>query len=457
MPLATKNGSLIIQSGRIVESCACCTCDCVQGFVAFDGSGRRFRFAKLIDADTCYFTPVAQRHTDGTDGYYVVEAQRLCGLGKNAGVITESYGGYLSLGYAPIGGRSSSVPTTHQNNSPANSATFTSIIMDANCNNSTGEKIGWLLFDELPPATKPTSDDCTTGCCFETIATGGGACCVVPKCQCVGTNQKFLAGGTCATGACCDTAYIDSAGQPRCTVVPECNCIGPTKTFKGAGTTCSGTAPCCPTGMCCGGDYINVSGGTTRNVCRTTTEADCIARGGRYIPCLTCDPLLVEGGVNYCVRSCYCDDGTTFRPSSVTVVINNKREAGRTLTDPYHGYNWNGTYVVDTSRQINCEFAWNKYDVPVPASLQPIIGPTCLLILRWGLQTNLRYSSFVFGLYANNNQWAGGDTDYGGSNIPLSEQRAALCNGQVITNLLLNTDNGLPTFTIFSNGSNPLP
>jgi hypothetical protein len=141
----------------------------------------------------------------------------------------------------------------------------------------------------------------------------------------------------------------------------------------------------------------------------------------------------------------------------VTVVINNKREAGRTLTDPYHGYNWNGTYVVDTSRQINCEFAWNKYDVPVPASLQPIIGPTCLLILRWGLQTNLRYSSFVFGLYANNNQWAGGDTDYGGSNIPLSEQRAALCNGQVITNLLLNTDNGLPTFTIFSNGSNPLP
>ena len=250
MTIATKNGAIILKDGKLAENCGCCGCDCIKGFAAFDGSSRRFMYATLIDADTCYFTHPDDRY-EGTDGYYVVESTRLCSVGSNSGVVTESYGGYKKYRVATVG-MIVTVPTGHGNNSTANSATFTSLVINAGCGNPYGDKIGWQLSQELPPAAPPTDDDCKTGCCSETQATGGSLCCVVPKCRCKASNQTFVAGGTCEAGACCDGT--------TCSVKPACQCQGTGKTFKGVGTVCAPN-PCVACSGCTASHptYLNIT------------------------------------------------------------------------------------------------------------------------------------------------------------------------------------------------------
>lgn len=130
------------------SSCEPNPCFC-EGFRAFDGSNQFFRYATLVDNDTCYFT------ADENDGGFVVEwgGACLCGvtngntsMRENSGHVISSYGGYTSL--YPVG-TCVTVPASQSATSVHNSATWHSFGTSAACGNPEGDKIGWRLSDNI--------------------------------------------------------------------------------------------------------------------------------------------------------------------------------------------------------------------------------------------------------------------------------------------------------------------
>ena len=130
------------------SSCEPNPCIC-EGFRAFDGSNQYFRYATLVDDDTCYFTDPPN------DGGFVVEwdsafqcevTQANTSMRGNSGKVISATGGY-SPRY-PIGTQVT-IPRTHSSPSTHNSATFTSLGKSAQCGNPEGDKIGWRLSDSI--------------------------------------------------------------------------------------------------------------------------------------------------------------------------------------------------------------------------------------------------------------------------------------------------------------------
>jgi hypothetical protein len=125
---------------------------CCEGFRAFDGSAKYYRYAKYFDDDTCYI------RVTKNDGYFVVRwtggnSRVNTPTCTNSGIVVEVTGALTD--YYPLNRCGVSVPTSHQNNSPANSATFTSAGINAGCGNPNGDKIGWLLYDEIQCTGNP--------------------------------------------------------------------------------------------------------------------------------------------------------------------------------------------------------------------------------------------------------------------------------------------------------------
>jgi hypothetical protein len=143
----TAKGEVWHGEGSSCESNPCCC----EGFRAFDNSFKFYRYAKYIDNDTCYFT------ADKNDGYYVVKWNG--GLSKantrtcaNSGVIVEVAGGQRSYRKE---GACEEVPYNVGVSAPANSATFKSLGRSDACGNPLGDKIGWMLYDEIPCLINP--------------------------------------------------------------------------------------------------------------------------------------------------------------------------------------------------------------------------------------------------------------------------------------------------------------
>jgi hypothetical protein len=131
-----------------------CCCDDECGFPAFDGSGRRYKYAMLIDFDTCYFTARSQRvlpdgtpSPDGFDGFFVVEAD--CTSSPTVGKVIYSFGGFAGR-YPYRVGDTPAVPTTWPISAPVNSATYAPTAVNAGCGNPNGDKVGWVLMDKYP-------------------------------------------------------------------------------------------------------------------------------------------------------------------------------------------------------------------------------------------------------------------------------------------------------------------
>jgi hypothetical protein len=136
-----------------------CCCDDECGFPAFDGSGRRYKYAMLIDFDRCYYTSPDQRVLpDGTpspagfDGFFVAEAdctRTPLQNNRTAGKIIYSFGGFATSVIYSVG-NPISVPRAADVNSPANSATYASLGFGPGCGNPDGDKVGWVLMDKYP-------------------------------------------------------------------------------------------------------------------------------------------------------------------------------------------------------------------------------------------------------------------------------------------------------------------
>lgn len=131
------------------SSCEPNPCFC-QGFKAFDGSAQYFRYATLVDNDTCYFT------NDGNDGGFVVEWDIECScsvtqantsMRANSGKIVNSYGGYPGAGYTV--GKCIAIPTDQGAIVATSSATWHSFGRSEACGNPEGDKIGWRLSDSI--------------------------------------------------------------------------------------------------------------------------------------------------------------------------------------------------------------------------------------------------------------------------------------------------------------------
>lgn len=125
-------------------------CFC-KGFKAFDGSNQWFRYARLIDEDTCYLNGARY------DGGILLEWNEACccsvtavntALRENSGKVIDSYGAYQTLDYYPLGS-CVTIPLGHVATSVHNSATFCSLGKSVGCGNPEGDKIGWQLSSSI--------------------------------------------------------------------------------------------------------------------------------------------------------------------------------------------------------------------------------------------------------------------------------------------------------------------
>jgi hypothetical protein len=131
------------------SSCDTNPCFC-EGFKAFDGSEAYYRYARLIDEDTCYAT------NDRNDGYMIVQWTAslpcACGVTKanttlktHSGVVVETTGAYVDA--YPIGS-CYNIPAGYITESIYNSATFASYGSSDVCGNP-GDKLGWMLYSAV--------------------------------------------------------------------------------------------------------------------------------------------------------------------------------------------------------------------------------------------------------------------------------------------------------------------
>ena len=128
----TGKGEVWHGAGSVCKPNPCCC----EGFQAFDGSAKYYRYAKYIDNDECYFTG------DQNDGYFIVRwtggnSQANTPTCTNAGTVIESVGGMRD--YYQVNRCGLSVPTSHVNDAQANSATYTSVAVNPGCNNALGD------------------------------------------------------------------------------------------------------------------------------------------------------------------------------------------------------------------------------------------------------------------------------------------------------------------------------
>ena len=124
-------------------------CIC-QGFKAFDGSNQYFRYATLVDNDTCY------QSEDRYDGGFVVEWDNGCSCGVtqantsmrgNSGKIVSSYGVYPDAGYTV--GNCFTIPSDQGAIVATSSATWRSFGTSEVCGNPKGDKTGWRLSETI--------------------------------------------------------------------------------------------------------------------------------------------------------------------------------------------------------------------------------------------------------------------------------------------------------------------
>lgn len=125
-------------------------CFC-KGFQAFDGSKQWFKYATLIDEDTCYLSGARN------DGGVVIEWNEECGclvsiwntsVRENSGRVIDVYGAYRALGIYKIDD-CVTIPGEHVASSVHNSATFCSLGKSTACGNPEGDKRGWKLSDSI--------------------------------------------------------------------------------------------------------------------------------------------------------------------------------------------------------------------------------------------------------------------------------------------------------------------
>jgi len=130
------------------SSCLHNPCGCCEGFRAFDGSSKWYRYARIVDTGTCeQGGNLVAKWIGGTS--YALTAT--C---QNIGQIVEAEEG-TSRGNAYPVGSCIEVPTGFANESSANSATFRSGEINPDCGNPLGDKLGWLLYDEIPCTVNP--------------------------------------------------------------------------------------------------------------------------------------------------------------------------------------------------------------------------------------------------------------------------------------------------------------
>jgi hypothetical protein len=132
------------------EGSSCETNPCIcEGFKAFDGSDQYFRYATLVDNDTCYFT------INRNDGNFVVEWDGECScevtqantsMKGNSGKVVSSSGGFIDL--YPVG-TCVTIPTDQGVVVATSSATWHSFGTSEVCGNPEGDKIGWRLSESI--------------------------------------------------------------------------------------------------------------------------------------------------------------------------------------------------------------------------------------------------------------------------------------------------------------------
>jgi len=137
----TAAGAIWHGAGSTCEHNPCCC----EGFRAFDGSSKWYRYAKYINEDSC-----------SEAGYFVVKwtggtSYAITATCANQGAVIEASGS-LAEAYGLEG---LDVPASHTNNASANSATFSSTSINADCGNASGSKSGWLLYNEISCALNP--------------------------------------------------------------------------------------------------------------------------------------------------------------------------------------------------------------------------------------------------------------------------------------------------------------
>jgi hypothetical protein len=130
------------------SSCLHNPCGCCEGFRAFDGSSKWYRYARIIDTGTCE-----------QGGYLVAKwvggtSYALTATCQNIGQIVEAEAGTTRGNAYPVGS-CIEVPTGFANESSANSATYRSGEINADCGNPIGDKLGWLLYDEIQCTVNP--------------------------------------------------------------------------------------------------------------------------------------------------------------------------------------------------------------------------------------------------------------------------------------------------------------
>jgi hypothetical protein len=234
MPLATKNGAIIIKDGRAAENCGCCgKCPC-RFFRAFDGSCKYYKYLTAYDNDLCsidsvapfvrgplpgdtYFSGIDSSWSD--DGYYKLEA-----IGCGNGLVVESERWYAIPG--------------------SNNATGVF---------GSGQRPGTHNVGKVIPVVPYPSGSVVAGRDPATVRNLGG-CSTASRYFYIELSEEVTDPDElreCETGACCEGT--------TCTVKPACQCQGAGKVFKGVGTTCTPN----PCNLCqCDAplpDYIDVT------------------------------------------------------------------------------------------------------------------------------------------------------------------------------------------------------
>jgi len=132
----TSGDNYLVLSPKPDSDKPCC-CQC--GFPAFDGSGKLYKTAWLVDADDCHFTP------DDFDGNFTCEAN--CDEPGYNAIVVDSQGGYVAI--YPVGTRTNVPEAWPIPEAPSNTPTYAAVVIDAACNNADGSKIGWVLRDPI--------------------------------------------------------------------------------------------------------------------------------------------------------------------------------------------------------------------------------------------------------------------------------------------------------------------